>query len=260
MKKIILSTLITLLITGCATFEITNTKNTKEHILKDNLKCDSFIEYQDSDSIIRLPNGKYIHGTKTFDNKHYDSDQDSGAISAKEAEYYVLLAIDARQYVKEKFNNLNDKDTIIYDGSITTNETSTIDENGNETIIDVYSNSNSMTVKKAKKIAYEDFIEADSKKESKNLSDKKSKLSKNLPKTTYLYRVVTNEKDKYEIHYYNVSKNDYSAYVHQLKENQFVSMDSNSPEENFLARNDKNLTVNVHYNSDAKTISSMIYK
>ena len=56
-----------LVITGCAsttTPTITNTKNIKEHILKDNLSYDAFSAYKDSDTIIRLPNGKYIHGTK----------------------------------------------------------------------------------------------------------------------------------------------------------------------------------------------------
>lgn len=61
-----------LVITGCAsttTPTITNTKNIKEHILKDNLSYDAFSTYKDSDTIIRLPNGKYIHGTKKLNRK-----------------------------------------------------------------------------------------------------------------------------------------------------------------------------------------------
>ncbi len=67
-----------ILITGCSsTPTITNTNNIKEHILKDNVAYDSFSSYSDSDTIIRLPNGEYIHGTKEVNGKYYDSDQDS---------------------------------------------------------------------------------------------------------------------------------------------------------------------------------------
>ena len=62
-------------------------KYIKEHILKDNVAYDSFSSYSDSDTIIRLPNGEYIHGTKEVNGKYYDSDQDSGAIQAKKAKY-----------------------------------------------------------------------------------------------------------------------------------------------------------------------------
>ncbi len=85
--------------TGCSsTPTITNTNNIKEHILKDNVAYDSFSSYSDSDTIIRLPNGEYIHGTKEVNGKYYDSDQDSGAVQAKKAKYYALLAMDVNNY------------------------------------------------------------------------------------------------------------------------------------------------------------------
>lgn len=84
MKKLAIAITSLLLITGCSsTPTITNTNNIKEHILKDNVAYDSFSSYSDSDTIIRLPNGEYIHGTKEVNGKYYDSDQDSGAIRAK---------------------------------------------------------------------------------------------------------------------------------------------------------------------------------
>ncbi len=64
MKKFICAILLTLSIAACSTPSITNTKSIKQHILKDNLAYDTFVSYKDSDSIIRLPNGKYIHGKK----------------------------------------------------------------------------------------------------------------------------------------------------------------------------------------------------
>lgn len=78
MKKLAIAITSLLLMTGCSsTPTITNTNNIKEHILKDNVAYESFSSYNDSDSIIRLPNGEYIHGTKEVNGKYYDSDQDS---------------------------------------------------------------------------------------------------------------------------------------------------------------------------------------
>lgn len=102
MKKFAIAITSLLLITGCSsTPTITNTKNIKEYILKDNVAYDSFSSYSDSDTIIRLPNGEYIHGTKEVNGKYYDSDQDSGAIQAKKAKYYALLAMDVNNYLTE---------------------------------------------------------------------------------------------------------------------------------------------------------------
>ncbi len=111
MKKLAIAITSLLLMTGCSsTPTITNTNNIKEHILKDNVAYDSFSSYSDSDTIIRLPNGEYIHGTKEVNGKYYDSDQDSGAIQAKKAKYYVLLAKDVNNYLTEKFEGFNDSD------------------------------------------------------------------------------------------------------------------------------------------------------
>ena len=113
MKKLAIAITSLLLMTGCAsTPTITNTNNIKEHILKDNVAYDSFSSYSDSDTIIRLPNGKYIHGTKEVNGKYYDSDQDSGAIQAKKAKYYALLATDVNNYLTEKFEEFNDSDEV----------------------------------------------------------------------------------------------------------------------------------------------------
>ena len=113
MKKLAIAITSLLLITGCSsTPTITNTNNIKEHILKDNVAYDSFSSYSDSDTIIRLPNGEYIHGTKEVNGKYYDSDQDSGAIQAKKAKYYVLLAKDVNNYLTEKFEGFNDSDEV----------------------------------------------------------------------------------------------------------------------------------------------------
>ena len=65
MKKLAIAITSLLLITGCSsTPTITNTNNIKEHILKNNVAYDSFSSYSDSDTIIRLPNGEYIHVKK----------------------------------------------------------------------------------------------------------------------------------------------------------------------------------------------------
>ena len=73
MKKLAIAITSLLLITGCSsTPTITNTKNIKEYILKDNVAYDSFSSYSDSDTIIRLPNGEYIHGAKEVNGKYYD--------------------------------------------------------------------------------------------------------------------------------------------------------------------------------------------
>lgn len=115
MKKLAIAITSLLLITGCSsTPTITNTKNIKEYILKDNVAYDSFSSYSDSDTIIRLPNGEYIHGTKEVNGKYYDSDQDSGAIQAKKAKYYALLAMDVNNYLTEEFEGFNDSDEVFY--------------------------------------------------------------------------------------------------------------------------------------------------
>ena len=132
MKKLAIAITSLLLITGCSsTPTITNTNNIKEHILKDNVAYESFSSYNDSDSIIRLPNGEYIHGTKEVNGKYYDSDQDSGAIQAKKAKYYALLAMDVNNYLTEEFEGFNDSDEVFYnkEGSFT-NASTVIDENG----------------------------------------------------------------------------------------------------------------------------------
>lgn len=107
MKKLAIAITSLLLVTGCSsTPTITNTNNIKEHILKDNVAYESFSSYSDSDSIIRLPNGEYIHGTKEVDGKYYDSNQDSGAIhyyEVEENEYFDYI-----KKIKEKgFNSID---------------------------------------------------------------------------------------------------------------------------------------------------------
>ena len=199
MKKVVMVIASSLVITGCAsttTPTITNTKNIKEHILKDNLSYDAFSSYKDSDTIIRLPNGKYIHGTKKMNGKYYDSDLDSGAIKASEAEYYTLLGIDANYYVNEIFQGFDDSDKVVYqkEGSYT-NGATVVDANGEEKTVDSNSDPNAITVKEAKKKEYNLFIKNDSKEEKKNLSSHVSELSKLLPKTDYVSRVVLNKKN-----------------------------------------------------------------
>ena len=64
MKKLAIAITSLLLITGCSsTPTITNTKNIKEYILKDNVAYDSFSSYSDSDTIIRLPKHQCTRGT-----------------------------------------------------------------------------------------------------------------------------------------------------------------------------------------------------
>lgn len=257
MKKQICAIFLVLSLAACSTTSITNTKNIKQHILKDNLAYDTFDSYDDSDSIIRLPNGKYIHGTKILKGKNYDSDLDTGAINAKQAEYYVLLAMDANQYVSQKFNEYSDSDKIIYDnGSILSGQATITDENGNEKLIDTNSDPDAITVKEAKIKVYNQYIKKDAKKEKQNLS-KKSQLSKLLPKTKFITRVLTNKNSKFEIHYYNVEESDFSDYITTLTNNGFISIDPNA---SFLAKNNENDIVNVHYDSEAKIISTLIYK
>lgn len=98
---------------------------------------------------------------------------DTGAISAKQAEYYVLLAIDANDYVSQKFKDYSDLDKIIYDnGSIFSGQAYVTDENGNEKLIDTSTDQDAITVKKAKIKAYNQYIKEDAKKEQQNLSKK----------------------------------------------------------------------------------------
>ena len=152
MKKLAIAITSLLLMTGCSsTPTITNTNNIKEHILKDNVAYESFSSYNDSDTIIRLPNGEYIHGTKEVNGKYYDSDQDSGAIQAKKAKYYALLATDVNNYLTEKFEGFNDSDEVFYnkEGSFT-NASTVIDENGNEKDLANNPDYESMTIKEAK--------------------------------------------------------------------------------------------------------------
>lgn len=160
MKKLAIAITSLLLIAGCSsTPTVTNTKNIKEYIRKDNAAYDSFSSYNDSDTIIRFPNGEYIHGTKEVNGKYYDSDQDSGAIQAKKAKYYALLAIDVNNYLTEKFEGFNDSDEVLYNrnGGFT-NASTVIDENGNE--IDLANNPDydSITVKEVKENEYFDYI------------------------------------------------------------------------------------------------------
>lgn len=248
--------------TGCAsttTPTITNTKNIKEYILKDHLSYDAFSSYEDSDSIIRLPNGKYIHGTKTLNGKYYDSDKDTGAILASKAEYYTLLAIDAKDYVNEIYIGFNDSDKVIYnENGGYTNGATVIDENNDEKAIDPNSDSNAITVKEAKEKTFNRFIEEDAKEEKKNLSSNVSELSKLLPKTKYISRTVFNKKNKYAIHYYNVEEDQYEKYIKKLEKNGFASIDSASPKESFLGTNEDNILVNVHYDTTNKIIDLVI--
>lgn len=246
MKKLAIAITSILLMTGCSsTPTITNTKNIKEYILKDNVAYDSFSSYSDSDTIIRLPNGEY-----------YDSDQDSGAIQAKKAKYYALLAMDVNNYLTEEFEGFNDSDEVFYNkknGGFTDAST-VIDENGNEKNLANNPNYDSMTVKKAKEKEYNRLIQEDAKEEKKNLSSPVSELNSLLPKTDYISRTVFNKKNKYAIHYYEVEENEYFDYIKKIKEKGFDSMDPNSPEESFLGVNNDNILVNIHYDATNKTL------
>ena len=243
MKKLAIAITSLLLMTGCSsTPTITNTNNIKEHILKDNVAYDSFSSYSDSDSIIRLPNGEYIHGTKEVDGKYYDSDQDSGAIQAKKAKYYALLATDVNNYLTEEFEGFNDSDEVFYNkkGGFT-NASTVIDENGNETDLANNPDYESMTIKEVKEKEYNRLIQEDAKEEKKNLSSPVSELNELLPKTNSISRTVFNKKNKYAIHYYEIEENEYSNYIKTMKENGFNSIDPNSPEETFLVVNSDNI-------------------
>lgn len=257
MKKLAIAITSLLLITGCSsTPTITNTKNIKEYILKDNVAYDSFSSYSDSDTIIRLPNGKYIHGTKEVNGKYYDSDQDSGAIQAKKARYYTLLAMDVDNYLTENFEGFNDSDEVFYnkEGSFT-NASTVIDENGNETDLTNNPDYESMTIKEVKEKEYNRLIQEDAKEEKKNLSSPVSELNELLPKTDSISRTVFNKKNKYAIHYYEIEENEYSNYIKKIKENGFNSIDPNSPEESFLGVNNDNILVNIHYDATNKTLN-----
>ena len=257
MKKLAIAITSLLLITGCSsTPTITNTNNIKEHILKDNVAYDSFSSYSDSDTIIRLPNGKYIHGTKEVNGKYYDSDQDSGAIQAKKARYYTLLAMDVDNYLTENFEGFNDSDEVFYnkEGSFT-NASTVIDENGNETDLTNNPDYESMTIKEVKEKEYNRLIQEDAKEEKKNLSSPVSELNELLPKTDSISRTVFNKKNKYAIHYYEIEENEYSNYIKKIKENGFNSIDPNSPEESFLGVNNDNILVNIHYDATNKTLN-----
>ena len=262
MKKLAIAITSLLLVTGCSsTPTITNTNNIKEHILKDNVAYDSFSSYNDSDSIIRLPNGEYIHGTKEVDGKYYDSDQDSGAIQAKKAKYYALLATDVDNYLTEEFEGFNDSDEVFYnkEGSFT-NASTVIDENGNETDLANNPDYDSMTVKEAKEKEYNRLIQEDAKEEKKNLSSPVSELNELLPKTDSISRTVFNKKNKYAIHYYEIEENEYSNYIKKIKENGFNSIDPNSPEETFLGVNNDNILINIHYDATNKIIDLTIQR
>ena len=257
MKKLAIAITSLLLMTGCSsTPTITNTNNIKEHILKDNVAYESFSSYKDSDSIIRLPNGEYIHGTKEVNGKYYDSNQDSGAIQAKKARYYTLLAMDVDNYLTENFEGFNDSDEVFYnkEGSFT-NASTVIDENGNETDLANNPDYESMTIKEVKEKEYNRLIQEDAKEEKKNLSSPVSELNELLPKTDSISRTVFNKKNKYAIHYYEIEENEYSNYIKKIKENGFNSIDPNSPEESFLGVNNDNILVNIHYDATNKTLN-----
>ena len=253
MKKFAIAITSLLLITGCSsTPTITNTKNIKEYILKDNVAYDSFSSYSDSDTIIRLPNGEYIHGTKEVNGKYYDSDQDSGA----KAKYYALLAMDVNNYLTEEFEGFNDSDEVFYNkknGGFTDAST-VMDENGNEKDLTNNPDYESMTIKEAKEKEYNRLIQEDAKEEKKNLSSPVSELNELLPKTNSISRTVFNKKNKYAIHYYEVEENEYFDYIKKIKEKGFDSMDPNSPEESFLGVNNDNILVNIHYDATNKTL------
>ena len=208
-----------------------------------------------------MPNGDYVHGTKEVNGKYYDSDRDSGAIQAKKAKYYALLAMDVNHHLTEKFEGFNDSDEVLYNknGSFT-NASTIIDENGNE--IDLANNPDydSMTVKEAKEKEYNRLIQEDAKEEKKNLSSPVSELNSLLPKTDYISRTVFNKKNKYAIHYYEIEENEYSEYIKKIKEKGFDSIDSNSPEESFLGVNNDNILVNIHYDATNKILDLDIRK
>lgn len=262
MKKLAIAITSLLLMTGCpSTPTITNTNNIKKHILKDNVAYESFSSYNDSDTIIRLPNGKYIHGTKEVNGKYYDSDQDSGAIQAKKAKYYALLATDVNNYLTEEFEGFNDSDEVFYNkkGGFT-NASTVIDENGNETDLANNPDYESMTIKEVKEKEYNRLIQEDAKEEKKNLSSPVSELNELLPKTDSISRSVFNKKNKYAIHYYEIEENEYSNYIKTMKENGFDSIDPNSPEETFLGVNNDNISVNIHYDATNKIIDLTIQR
>lgn len=246
MKKLAIAITSLLLITGCSsTPTITNTKNIKEYILKDNVAYDSFSSYSDSDTIIRLPNGEYIHGTKEVNGK-----------------YYALLAMDVNNYLTEEFEGFNDSDEVFYNkknGGFTDAST-VMDENGNEKDLANNPNYDSMTVKEAKEKEYNRLIQEDAKEEKKNLSSPVSELNSLLPKTDYISRTVFNKKNKYAIHYYEVEENKYFDYIKKIKEKGFDSIDPNSPEKSFLGVNNDNILVNIHYDATNKIVDLTIQR
>ena len=140
--------------------------------------------------------------------KYYDSDQDSGAVQAKKAKYYALLAMDVNNYLTEEFEGFNDSDEVFYNkknGGFTDAST-VMDENGNEKDLANNPNYDSMAVKETKEKEYNRLIQEDAKEEKKNLSSPVSELNELLPKTNSISRTVFNKKNKYAIHYYEVEE------------------------------------------------------
>lgn len=264
MKRKLLITLLSLSLLGCSSnHQIQNTKNIQKCIYNDNLTYDYFDSFKDSDTITRLPDGTYIHGTSEVkvnnEIKYYDSDKDTGAIKAKKAKYLTLLYLDFRSEGilndLEKYSN-DTKVKFGKKGSYYTGKKIIVDNStGEVTEHDADTDPNSITVKEAKNKLLKRYVKEDSKQQKKNLSSK-NLLSNLLPETQFTSRIVINEHNTYSIHFYGVSYNEYMNYLEQIKSNGFNDISAaDSPNTNFTGKNDNDVSIKIHFYSDYQIIS-----
>jgi hypothetical protein len=264
MKRKLLITLLSLSLLGCSSnHQIQNTKNIQKCIYNDNLAYDYFDSFKDSDTITRLPDGSYIHGTSEVkvnnETKYYDSDKDTGAIKAKKAKYLTLLYLDFRsEGILDDLEKYSDDTKVKFGkkGSYYTGKKIMVDNNtGEVTEHDADTDPDSIPVKEAKNKLLNRYVKEDSKQQKKNLSSE-NQLSNLLPETQFTSRMVVNEVKSYSIHYYGVSYNEYMDYLDQIKSSGFSDISAaDAPDTNFIGKNDSNVTIKIHFNSDYQIIS-----
>ena len=263
MKKIILCSFISLSLLGCSSnHQIQNTKNIQKCIYNDNLTYDYFDSFKDSDTITRLPDGTYIHGTSEVkvnnEIKYYDSDKDTGAIKAKKAKYLCRLYFDARDFIEERFQNYNSEDKIIYNlnGGLTESNDSYI-ENMDTGEITLISNTNVIqtTVKEEKQKELKNYLKKSQKalKRTKNNPlDKSERLSTLLPTVKYESRLIEDSQRLCSINYYGISQKEYSKYLKSFEDSGFdivIGMTC------FRKSTDSSLFVNTVYYPNTKILS-----
>ncbi|MGM9947585.1 hypothetical protein [Floccifex sp.] len=167
---------------------------------------------------------------------------------------------DAKAYVEERFEGLDDDVLVYYIGDgFVVGGCQIVDEDGNvmETI-DVDTNPDSILVKQAKEMEYQQYIDRDLKQKEKDKKisiDDKGKLYHLLPLLQKEYRIIEDNASCFQMRYYQVNQNEFNEFV-----SDFSNWNQIENSKNYVLFEKEDLRVVASLNSKYKNLDVSIQK